>query len=102
MEKYQWTPLYRRILVKREQMKQTAGGIYIPENTREMRATEGEVVLVGSECTELLPGDWVCYGKHAYHEKELDGVMYDMMNEEDVLCRKDKVVEEKPAEKPAA
>lgn len=88
MERYEWEPLYSRILVKRKQMEKTAGGLYIPENSREMRATEGEVVMVGSECTGVRVGDWVLYGKHAYHEKEIGGELFDMMNEEDVLCRR--------------
>jgi len=88
VEKYSWEPLYSRILVKRKEMNKTAGGLYIPENSKEMRATEGEVVLVGSECTAIKAGDWVLYGRHSYVEKEIDGEMYDMMNEEDVLCRR--------------
>ena len=88
MEKYSWEPLYSRILVKRKREEKTAGGLYIPQNTKEMRATEGEVVMSGKECTEIKVGDWVLYGKHSYLEKEIDGEIYDMMNEDDVLCRR--------------
>ena len=88
MEKYEWEPLYSRILVKRKIEEKTAGGLYIPETTREMRPTEGEVVLVGKECSEIKVGDYILYGKHSYLEKEIDGEMYDMMNENDVLVRR--------------
>jgi chaperonin GroES len=85
---YEYEPLYSRILVKRKTMEKTAGGIYIPDTSQEMRATEGEVVAVGAECTEIKPGEWVLYGRHAYKETELNGDKFDLLNEEDVLCRR--------------
>ena len=88
---YEFEPLYSRILVKRKTMDKTAGGLYIPETTQEMRATEGEVIAVGSECTEIKVGDWVLYGRHAYKETELEGEKFDLLNEEDVLCRRKEI-----------
>lgn len=80
-------PLFTRILVKRKEMTKTAGGLYIPETTREMQATEGEVIAVGSDCKTVLEGDIVLFGKYSGAEFERDGFKFMLMNEEDVLCR---------------
>lgn len=80
-------PLYSRIIVKRKEMKKTAGGLYIPETSREMQATEGEVIAVGSECTEIQSGDTVFFGKYSGAEMEREGTKFILMNEEDVLCK---------------
>lgn len=40
-------PMYDRVLVKRDQLKQTASGIYIPETQRSERSDRGKVIAVG-------------------------------------------------------
>ncbi len=81
-------PLFSRIIVKRKEMEDTTkGGIIIPKTSREMQATEGEVVAVGSEVDTIKEGDSVFYGKYSGAEIEREGTRYIVMNEEDVIAK---------------
>lgn len=80
-------PLFSRIIIKRKDMSKTTGGIYIPENTQGMKATEGEVVAVGSEVTDIKVGDVVFWGKYQGATIERERQEYVMMNEEDVIAK---------------
>lgn len=78
-------PLFSRLIVKRKELDKV-GSIFIPTNSQEMKATEGEVIAVGSECDTVKVGDTVFYGRYSGAEIERDKVKYVLMNEEDVLC----------------
>jgi len=80
-------PLFSRIIVKRKDMSRTAGGLYIPETTEGMKATEGEVVAVGSEVTDIKVADVIFWGKYQGVTVTRDGEDYVMMNEEDVIAK---------------
>lgn len=77
-------PLFSRIIVKRKEVKQV-GLILIPGNSREMQATEGEVLAVGTEVDIVKVGDIVFFGRYSGAEIERNGEKYVLMNEEDVL-----------------
>lgn len=79
-------PLMGRIIVKRREDEMTAGGLYIPKGSREMQATEGEVVAVGSEVDITKVGATVFWGKYSGAEIERDRVKYIIMDQEDLLC----------------
>ena len=80
-------PLFSRIIVKRIENEVTAGGIIIPKGSKEMQATEGEVIAVGAEVDTIVEGDVVFFGKYSGAEIERDRQRYIIMNEEDVIAK---------------
>jgi chaperonin GroES len=87
-------PLHDRVLVKRlEEENKTAGGIIIPDNSKEKPA-RGEIVAVGSGYVnqdgslrklEVKSGDKVLFGKYAGTEVKVAGQEYLIMKEEEIL-----------------
>ena len=87
-------PLHDRVLVKRiEEENKTAGGIIIPDNSKEKPA-QGEIVSVGSGYVnqdgskrelEVKAGDKVLFGKYSGSEVKVDGNDYLIMKEEEIL-----------------
>lgn len=87
-------PLHDRVLVKRiEEENKTAGGIIIPDNSKEKPA-RGEVVSVGSGYVnqdgsrrelEVKAGDKVLFGKYSGSEVKVEGQDYLIMKEEEIL-----------------
>ena len=87
-------PLNDRILVKRlEGEEKTAGGIIIPDSTKEKPA-EGEVVAVGPGklneagarvAMDVAVGDRVLFSKYGGTEVKLDGEDFLIMREDDIL-----------------
>lgn len=94
MKKFE--PLYDRLLVRRRQEEDvTAGGIYIPDNSRE-KPQEGEVLAVGqgriSEQGQVFPltlkvGDTILFGKYAGVEVKVNGENVLIIREEEILGR---------------
>lgn len=78
-------PLFSRLIVKRKDVEKV-GSIFIPLDSKQMQATEGEVISVGSECNTIHVGEMVFFGKYSGAEIERDGEKFVLMNEEDVLC----------------
>jgi len=80
-----FTPLGKRILVKRvEEANTTSSGIIIPDNAKE-KPSRGEVVAVSSEVNELKNGDQVIFGKYSGNEVSLDGELYIVLDVDDVF-----------------
>lgn len=87
-------PLQDRVLIKRlEEENKTAGGIIIPDNSKEKPA-RGEVVAVGSgyrlndgtvKQLEVKAGDKILFGKYAGTEVKVDGNDYLIMKEDEIL-----------------
>lgn len=87
-------PLQDRVLVKRvEEENKTAGGIIIPDNSKEKPA-RGEVVSVGSgyrnqdgsyRALEVKAGDKVLFGKYSGTEVKVDGHDFLIMKEDEIL-----------------
>ena len=87
-------PLHDRVLVKRlEEEKKTAGGIIIPDNSKEKPA-QGEIIAVGSgyrnndgttTSLDVKAGDKVLFGKYAGTEVKVEGSDFIIMKEEDIL-----------------
>lgn len=83
-------PLADRILVEpKEAETKTASGLYIPDTAKE-KPQEGKVIAVGpgkkDEPMEVKPGDAVLYGKYAGTEINVEGKVYMMMRQSDVLA----------------
>lgn len=88
------TPLHDRVLIKRiEEENKTAGGIIIPDNSKEKPA-QGEVVSVGSgyrnndgsvRALDVKAGDRVIFGKYAGTEVKVEGQDLLIMKEDDIL-----------------
>lgn len=77
-----------RVLIKSVQEDITAGGVIIPDSTKE-RPKTGEIILVGPGKKDiemvLLPGDTVLFGEYAGTKTKLDGIEYLIMQQDDVL-----------------
>jgi chaperonin GroES len=88
-------PLHDRILIKRQEEKETRkGGIIIPDSAKE-KPQEGKVIAVGngkvSDDGKKIPldvktGDKILFGKYSGSEVTLDNEEYLILREEDVLC----------------
>ena len=87
-------PLQDRVLIKRlEEETTTAGGIIIPDNSKEKPA-QGEVVSVGSgyrandgsfQALEVKVGDKVLFGKYSGSEVKVEGSDFLIMKEDEIL-----------------
>ncbi|OQY13068.1 MAG: co-chaperone GroES [Desulfobacteraceae bacterium 4572_19] len=87
-------PLQDRILVKRlEEVKQTKGGIFIPDTAKEKPA-EGTIVAAGQGRRaddgkliemEVNVGDRVLFSKYGGNEVTIDSEEYLIMGQDDIL-----------------
>lgn len=87
-------PLNDRVLVKRlEEENKTAGGIIIPDNSKEKPA-QGEIIAVGRgyrnedgsfAALEVKVGDKVLFEKYGHSDVKLDGNDYLIMKESSIL-----------------
>ena len=88
-------PLHDRILIKRQEEKETRkGGIIIPDSAKE-KPQEGKVIAVGNGKVnddgkkvplDVKTGDKILFGKYSGSEVTLDDQEYLILREEDVLC----------------
>lgn len=83
-------PLADRVLVKPAAAEEkTVGGIIIPDSAKE-KPLKGEVVAIGNGTKDeemvVKPGDTVLYGKYAGTELELEGDVYLVMRQSDILA----------------
>ncbi len=83
-------PLADRVLVKPAAAEEkSVGGIIIPDTAKE-KPLKGEVVAVGNgtkdEDMVVKPKDQVLYGKYAGTEIELEGEVYLIMRQSDILA----------------
>ena len=83
-------PLADRVLVEpKEAETKTASGLFIPDTAKE-KPQAGTVVAVcpgkKDEPMELKVGDKVLYGKYAGTELNVDGKIYIMMRQSDVMA----------------
>lgn len=78
-------PLGNRILVKRvEEANTTASGIIIPDSAQE-KPSQGEVVAVSKEVSELKSGDVVLFGKYAGNEVSMGADKFLVLDVDDVF-----------------
>src|SRR5580658_8079334 len=89
------TPLHDRVVVKRNEEKESIkGGIIIPDSAKE-KQQESEVIAVGSgkrEKGELIPldvkpGDRVLFGKYSGTEIKIEDEEYLILREEEILAK---------------
>jgi chaperonin GroES len=83
-------PLADRVLVKPAVAEEkSVGGIIIPDTAKE-KPLKGEVLAVGNGTKDeemvVKPKDQVLYGKYAGTEIELDGELYLIMRQSDILA----------------
>jgi len=78
-------PLGKRVLVKKiQEATTTASGIIIPDNATE-KPSQGEVVAVSKEVSELSNGNKVLFGKFSGNEVSLEGTKYLVLETEDIF-----------------
>lgn len=83
-------PLADRVLIKAAPAETvSAGGIIIPDTAQE-KQQKGEVIAVGNGTKDeemvVKPKDQVLYGKYAGTEVELDGEVFLIMRQSDILA----------------
>jgi len=85
MSKEAFVPYGTRLLVKRTEVsKESAGGIYLP-NQEEEKHNEGTVVTAGPKCKLVEVGDKVVFMPFAGFEIDIAGRKYVVLPEEDVI-----------------
>ena len=87
-------PLHDRVLIRRlEDGEQARGGIIIPDTAKE-KPQKGEVIATGEgkinehgtrQPLDVKPGDRVLFGKYSGAEVTIDGEIYLIMREDEVL-----------------
>ena len=78
-------PLGKRVLIERvEESKTTASGIIIPDNAKE-KPLDGKVIAIGEEVKTVAINDTVVFGKFTGSELTLDGTVYLIMEEKEIL-----------------
>ena len=78
-------PLGKRVLVSRvEEATTTASGIIIPDNAKE-KPSQGKVLAISDEVTNVAVDDTVVFGKYAGSELSLDGSNYLVIEVDDLL-----------------
>ena len=83
-------PLADRVLIKPAAAEEkSVGGIIIPDTAKE-KPLKGEVIAVGNGTKDedmiVKPNDTVLYGKYAGTEIELEGEVYLIMRQSDILA----------------
>ena len=83
-------PLADRVLILPAPAEEkTLGGIIIPDTAKE-KPLKGEVIAVGNGTKDedmiVKPKDQVLYGKYAGTEVELDGEVFLIMRQSDILA----------------
>jgi len=86
-------PLHDRILVKRQEEKETRkGGIIIPDSAKE-KPQQGKIIAVGNGKAkddgkrvplDVKSGDTILFGKYSGQEIKLDGEEFLIMREDEV------------------
>lgn len=79
-------PLYRNILVKREEEEKYVGSIILPDTSKE-RPMGALVIAVGPECEVIKAGDSILCGKYAGADIRFNNEDYIVLREVEVLAR---------------
>jgi chaperonin GroES len=83
-------PFGDRVLVRPiEPQQQTSSGLYLPDTSRESPG-EGVILAIGEGSPlqeKLSVGDQILYQKFSGTEIKLDGAVYMLLNEADILGR---------------
>ncbi len=87
-------PLHDRVLIRRlDEDEQAPGGIIIPDTAKE-KPQKGEVIATGDgkinergtrQPLDVKPGDRVLFGKYSGSEVTIDGELYLIMREDEIL-----------------
>ena len=78
-------PLGKRVLVKRlEEANTTASGIIIPDNATQ-KPSQGEVVAVSKEVSEIKLSDKVMFAQFSGNEVSIEAVKYLVLDVEDIF-----------------
>lgn len=79
-------PLADRVVATREEAaKQTASGLYLPDNAKE-KSDLAVVKAIGPDVKGVKVGDRIVYKSFSQTELKVDGTDYLIVSEEDVLA----------------
>jgi co-chaperonin GroES (HSP10) len=68
-----------------EEKKTSTGLLLTVDQSEEMRYGKGEVVEVGDKVTVVKKGDMIYFDKRQGHQVRLEGVLYGVIREPDVV-----------------
>ena len=78
-------PLGKRVLVKRlEEANTTASGIIIPDNATQ-KPSQGEVVAVSKDVSEIKLSDKVMFAQFSGNEVSIEAAKYLVLDVEDIF-----------------
>lgn len=78
-------PLFDKVAIRRDEVPEKQGLIFIPSTARDDRQVlSGKVAATGPEVKYLMPGDYVVFGQYAGSQVKVDGITYVVMKEADV------------------
>lgn len=88
---FKYHPYPGRVVVKEIEIKETCGGIEIPETSKdsEMKTNEGYVIAVGDGIDFCKQRDRILYGLYSGAWFIIDGIKYRVMNEKDIIALKE-------------
>src|SRR5438552_17965051 len=88
-------PLHDRLIIQRiEEGEQKVGGIIIPDSAKE-KPQQGKVIAAGTgkikddgtrQRPDVKAGDLILFGKYSGQEIKIDGEVYLIMKEDEVLA----------------
>ncbi|USN96530.1 MAG: co-chaperone GroES [Candidatus Nomurabacteria bacterium] len=79
-------PLADRVVAVREEAKtKTASGIYLPDAAKE-KPVVATVEAIGPDVKEIKKGDRIVYKEYTTTELKIDGTVYLIVKEEDILA----------------
>lgn len=88
-------PLYDRVIVRPNEIEtKTAGGIVIPDTSKEKKPMQGKVKHVGKgkyvdgklQPLQVKEGDTVLFGQYSGTNIKLDNTEYLVLREEDIMA----------------
>lgn len=78
-------PLRNRVLIQKEVVEKSEGGIYIPEPAQ-AESQSGIVIEVGPDCKEISKGDRVFYPKYIGLNATVKGEKIFILREDEILA----------------
>jgi len=83
-----YAPNGKRLIISRKKNElKTKGGVLLPDTVTEKKLSEGYIVKIAEGCegTHWKEGQYVIFAQFAGQEIQVDGEIYLVMPEEDIL-----------------
>lgn len=71
--------------IKEEPVEQN-GLLITDAHTDDVRYLKGDIVSVGNDCKGITEGDRIYYDRHAGHGVQWEGILYQVIRQQDVVA----------------